>query len=121
MTNPRRTPDQLSALRRFAMTWAWNQAYHVVSCYRPGARDLLTEARRLLAQGWVEAKLAETHGHLVVAEAVAPTPAPTARTAEFIRREIMDLENRDRLGVFGLSRLSALHAELRAAEHRAAH
>lgn len=121
MSTTTRTPAQLAALRRYAMTWAWDRAHHVVSCYRPGAKDLLTEARRLLAHGWVEAKLAERHGHLVVAEAVAPTPAPAARTADFIRREIEDLENRDRLGVFGLARLSSLRAELHSAEYRAAH
>lgn len=111
-----RTSAQVAALRRYAMTWAWDQAYHVVSCYTPGAKNLVTEARRLLKQGWVEAKLAERHGHLVVREAAAPAPAPAARTADFIRREIDDLENRDRLGVFGLARLSSLRAELHAAE-----
>ncbi|EYD73843.1 hypothetical protein Rumeso_04578 [Rubellimicrobium mesophilum DSM 19309] len=44
-----RTAAQLRALRRFALTAAWDQAAHVVSCYAPGAKDLVTEARRLLA------------------------------------------------------------------------
>ena len=46
-----RTPAQLRALRRFAMIAALDQAAHVVSCYAPGAKDLVTEARRLLACG----------------------------------------------------------------------
>ena len=117
-----RTPSQLRALRRFALTWAWDQAYHAAACFVPGTVSIPAKARALLARGWVEAKLAEKHGHLVVAEA-ADKPAlaaPAARTAAFIRREIDDLENRDRLGIFGLARLSSLRAELLSAEYRAA-
>ena len=114
-----RSAATLRSLCRFAMTWAWDQAYHVAS-YTPGTVSIPAKARELLARGWVEAKLAEKHGHLVVAEAAAPTPAPAARSAAFVRREITDLENRDRLGIFGLARLSNLRAELHAAEHRAA-
>lgn len=114
-----RTAAQLQALRRYAMTWAWDQAYHFASYYRPGAVHVQTEARKLLARGWVEAKLAEKHGHLEVLEAAAEVAAPAvsaARPIAFIPSEIEDLENRDRLGAFGLGRLSALRAELHAAK-----
>ncbi len=119
MSTPR-SAATLRALRRYAMTWAWDQAYHIVSQYAPGTRHLVTEARRLLARGWEMARIAERHGHLVVQEAAAPMPAPAARSVSFIKAEIADLENRDRLGVFGLGRLSALRAELHSAEHRRA-
>lgn len=111
-----RTAAQLSALRRYAMTWAWDQAYHAMSYTTPGTRKLVDVFRSLLARGWHEARLAEKHGHLVVREAAAPQPAPAARAVAFVRAEIADLENRDRLGIFGLARLSALRVELHAAE-----
>ena len=118
--NTPRSAATLRAHRRYAMTCAWDQAYHVVSCYAPGAKNVATEARQLLAQGWVEAKLAEKHGHLIVTEVVAVAPAPAVRHVAFIKAEIEDLENRDRLGVPGLARLSALHVELNAAVRFAA-
>lgn len=116
----RRTAAQLQALRRFAMTWAWDQARHIVSCYAPSTRDLVTEARRLLARGWVEAKLAERHGYLTVAApAVTIGATPAARSVARVRAEIEDMENHDRLGAYGLARLSALRTEIHAIEVRA--
>src|SRR5690349_8538424 len=111
-----RTSAQLRALLRFAMNAAWEQAAHIVSCYAPGTKDLVTEARRLLAWGWKEAKLAETHGHLVVEAAAEVTASAVhaARPTTFIRSEIERMENTDRLGPAGLARLSVLRAELHA-------
>lgn len=111
--NAPRTAAQVTALRRYAMTFAWQRARHVVSCYRPGFKDLRTEACALLALGWREAKLAEKHDRLVVRE-VAHT-APASRSTTFVLHEIEDLENRDRLGPSGIDRLAALRSELASA------
>lgn len=113
MTAKPRTAAQLRALRARVMVLAWRAA-RVAVTHRPN-RDVVGEMRAALAGAWAKAREEERNGWLRLA--VASVPALPRTTASLVhvaalRAAIEDMENRDRLGVAGIERLSALRAEL---------